>query len=360
MKTGIAIIGGGLSGLALARHLDRAGQDYQLFEARDRLGGRAHSLEYGNAGFDLGPSWFWPGQERMTKLVQELDLERFDQYASGALSYETDTGEVVRNAGYASMQGSWRLKEGMQGLIKRLAAQLPAARLHLGQALLEVAQDGGLRFSSGQQWQAQKVILALPPRLAAELCFSPPLPPDQLDALRAIPTWMGGQAKFLALYDAPFWRKTGLSGDAMSQAGPLAEIHDASAPDVEINPEATAALFGFVGLPVKARQGKDSAIEETALAQLVRIFGPEAAQPVRTAYLDWAQEEHSSAPLDQQPPRQHPTYGLPPSLRGIWDGRLALCVSETAPEMGGYLEGALAAAEDMAREIAKQFYKDQG
>ena len=48
MKTDIAIIGGGLSGLALARHLARDGCDFQLFEARNRFGGRIHSLQPGD------------------------------------------------------------------------------------------------------------------------------------------------------------------------------------------------------------------------------------------------------------------------------------------------------------------------
>ena len=39
MRTDIVIIGGGLSGLALADKLQRAGRDFLLVEARDRLGG---------------------------------------------------------------------------------------------------------------------------------------------------------------------------------------------------------------------------------------------------------------------------------------------------------------------------------
>jgi monoamine oxidase len=60
------IVGGGLSGLEIARQLQRLNQSFQLVEARHKIGGRilTQSAGRGNdkANFDLGPSWFWPGQ----------------------------------------------------------------------------------------------------------------------------------------------------------------------------------------------------------------------------------------------------------------------------------------------------------
>ena len=57
-QTQVAIIGGGLAGLHAAYLLHRAGVSFQLFEARDRLGGRILTVdEAGRAakvGFDLG------------------------------------------------------------------------------------------------------------------------------------------------------------------------------------------------------------------------------------------------------------------------------------------------------------------
>ena len=50
------IIGGGLSGLALADALQAQGHDYMLVEARDRFGGRIKT-EYDEVGyFDMGPA----------------------------------------------------------------------------------------------------------------------------------------------------------------------------------------------------------------------------------------------------------------------------------------------------------------
>jgi len=80
---GVAVVGGGLAGLTLARTLHRAGQDVHLFEARGRLGGRidSPSSAAGISRVDLGPTWYWPrGQPRMTALVDELQLPDFAQH----------------------------------------------------------------------------------------------------------------------------------------------------------------------------------------------------------------------------------------------------------------------------------------
>ncbi|PZU49616.1 MAG: phytoene desaturase [Microbacterium sp.] len=54
----VAIVGGGIAGLATAGLLARDGWEVSLFEARDQLGGRAGSWEQGGFRFDTGPSWY--------------------------------------------------------------------------------------------------------------------------------------------------------------------------------------------------------------------------------------------------------------------------------------------------------------
>ena len=57
MKTAI-VIGGGIGGLATAGLLAKAGMQVTVFEARERVGGRAYSWERDGFKFDLGPSWY--------------------------------------------------------------------------------------------------------------------------------------------------------------------------------------------------------------------------------------------------------------------------------------------------------------
>ncbi|MEP1444347.1 MAG: FAD-dependent oxidoreductase, partial [Hyphomicrobiales bacterium] len=335
------------AGLSLATHLHKAGQDFQLFEARKRLGGRIKTHDLNGASYDLGPAWFWPGQTRMAALISELGLTHFEQYATGDQLFETENGQVIRDHGFASMQGSWRVDGGMGKLIEGLAKALPKQCLHTEHQAETIAVDGSITFSNKTQCNARQIVFALPPRLVSDLTIDPPLTDNQLHAMRSTPTWMAGHAKILALYDKPFWRDAGLSGDASSRHGPMVEIHDAS-PNQE---QSSAALFGFLGIPAQHRRNNKTAILNAVQAQLIHLFGAEAANPIGLICKDWAFHPQTANSHDHAPVSHHPTYGLPASLKGLADRNIHLCVTEVAPEMGGYLEGALAAAEVTAKAL---------
>lgn len=105
MRTDVLIVGGGLSGLALADHLARQSRDFVLVEAQDRLGGRILTQEFSGGAFDLGPAWFWPGQPRMAALAERFQIPVFGQFSTGDLVYQEQNGTVQRGRGYASMEG---------------------------------------------------------------------------------------------------------------------------------------------------------------------------------------------------------------------------------------------------------------
>lgn len=342
----VAIVGGGLTGLALAHRLHVAGRAFRLFEGRDRLGGRIKTTRVGEQWFDLGPSWFWPGQPRMAALIQQLGLEIFPQFADGAQLYETVQGAVIRDRGFASMQGSLRVRGGMGAIVQRLAERLPQACVETAHAVRSVSGDGVLVFANGDQHSFDQVVLAMPPRIAAALEFTPEVSTSVLSTLQDIPTWMAGHAKLVAVYDTAFWRDDGLSGDASSQRGPLAEIHDASA-------DTGGALFGFLGVPASARFGQREAVIAASVAQLVRLFGPRAASPEEVFYTDWSVETLTAVSTDQAPLTHHPAYGRPATLVPAHDSRILFASTELASEMGGYLEGALAAADEAADWVLK-------
>ncbi|GAB5467625.1 MAG: FAD-dependent oxidoreductase [Rhodospirillales bacterium] len=336
-----------MAGLSLARSLERQGVHYRLLEARPRFGGRIETYRAASgAAYDLGPAWFWPGQPRIAALISDLGLEVFAQQAEGAGRYEDARGRVQEGQGFASMAGAYRLVGGLSELTSRLAEGLSGEGLTLDARVTALRRAGGritvdyLERGKANQIEAGQVVLALPPRLVAEgIALSPALPAEACEALRNLPTWMAGQAKLLLLYDRPFWRQAGLSGDAMSQVGPLGEIHDASPAD-----GGPSALFGFVGLPAAARRDPDALVAQ-AVAQVGRIFGPEALTPRDAILRDWARDADTAMPLDQVPLTAHPTYGLPVALRNQWDGRLLFGSTEVAPQFGGYLEGALEASD---------------
>lgn len=351
METSTLILGGGLSGLALAEALEWRGQDYVLADARDRFGGRILSACCKGAAFDMGPAWFWPGQPRIAALAARLDLLRFEQHANGLQTFENLQGEVQRGRGLASIEGAQRIAGGMSALTTALAQRLPDTRKRLGAKATHIAQWQGkvaVTFAGGQTLSAKRVVLAMPPRMAAALLFTPPLPDHTLAAMAAIPTWMAGQAKAMAIYPSPFWRQAGLSGAAMSRIGPMVEIHDASPADASLG-----ALVGFLGIPVAARHDTGR-LRQNVIAQLGRLFGVEATVPLALEVKDWAQDPLTATLADATPPRSHPAYGLPSTMTGLWGNRLILSGSETATRFGGYLEGALEAAETTLETLNPQ------
>lgn len=53
----IIVIGAGISGLSCAKKLQEAGKNVIVLEAKDRIGGRLHSMKNKDDVFDLGASW---------------------------------------------------------------------------------------------------------------------------------------------------------------------------------------------------------------------------------------------------------------------------------------------------------------
>ncbi|MEM6606769.1 MAG: FAD-dependent oxidoreductase [Pseudomonadota bacterium] len=349
MKT--LVIGGGLSGLAVADGLQASAQEFLLIDARDRFGGRMETACAGETRFDLGPAWFWPGQPRMASLVSRLGLTKFAQFATGELVYEDEHGHVRRGLGYSSMEGSWRIESGFTALTdameQRISPQSKMLNAHVKRLEFRKERCAAI-LGDGREVSSDQVVLAMPPRIAANIEFSPKLPASSYAYLRAVPTWMAGQAKVVAVYQSPFWRDSGLSGDAMSRRGPIVEIHDASP-----TTGGPYALFGFVGIAPQARLNKE-ALREAAVDQLVRLFGEDAAEPTALFVKDWATDPLTATPLDAAMAQAHPAYGLPSSLRGLQHGRLIFAGTEVAPHYGGYLEGALEAAEAALACLAKR------
>jgi monoamine oxidase len=348
MHTDVLIVGGGLAGLSLADALHRAGRDFVLLEARDRLGGRIKTAQLGDSVFDLGPAWFWAGQPRISALIERLGIARFDQFSQGDLVFEDERGQVQQGRGHAQMQGSFRLDGGLSALTDALFGVLPDGCVKTGQAVRKVKLNGDIvkvHTKAGDEFTANQLVFALPPRVAARIAFEPALPVSAMQSMDDVPTWMAGQAKAVAVYPTPFWRDEGLSGDAMSRHGPMVEIHDASPMD-----GLSGALFGFIGMPPAARLD-EAGLRAHLSAQFERLFGERGAQPKALFVKDWGFDTFTSTKADHEPMYGHPQYGMPKALANLWDGRIVFGGTEVAREFGGYLEGALEAAEAAFEQV---------
>lgn len=360
----VAIVGGGLCGLAIAHSLQARRQGWALYEARDRLGGRvltAHCAGQDGrpgAAVDLGATWFWPDtQPRMARLVADLGLTVLPQHDDDtALSFD-DAAEPPRTVRTERLHGGGqRLAGGMVSLIDALAGRLPAERLHLGTELLGLYDRGDhvelrLRAASADVLVvARCVVLALPPRVAAErVQFNPALAAEVEAALRAVPTWMAVAAKAACGYQRAFWREAGHSGNALvtHPQAVLSEVFDACGADGE-----RAALAGFYALDPQQRKHFKGSLDLLTRSQLAQLFGA-VADEGELHRQDWALEPHTCSTWDlQDPATHHPRYADARLTHPLWDGRLWLAGSETAGAGGGYLEGALAAAGRVRQGLA--------
>jgi monoamine oxidase len=72
--------------------------------------------------------------------------------------------------------------------------------------------------------RAQAAMIAIPPVLAGRIDYAPALPALRDQLTQRIP--MGAVIKCHAVYDEPFWRRDGLTGQAGSDAGPAKVIFD--------------------------------------------------------------------------------------------------------------------------------------
>jgi len=240
---------------------------------------------------------------------------------------------------------SGRFFHGADRLTNQLAAQLDPDVLHLNHVVesIDATQAEIVVATPDRKVSAGHVVLALPPALVVDrISFTPALPERIAGLAAATPVWMGAITKVVVHYETAFWRAEGLAGSAISHYGPMREIHDMSGPD-----GTPAALFGFV-----PGTGEPTVTTDEVVAQLVEIFGANAASPLDVTIQDWRTEKFTSPPNVEQL-GAYQTYGHEIYTQPALDGRLHWSSTETAQQNPGHIEGALVAAQRAVANILR-------
>lgn len=241
----------------------------------------------------------------------------------------------------------WRIDGGAHLLCQALAHRL-GDRVQLRQSVTAIDQDLDEAVvhcvsDSGEvaSYQADRVIVAVPPLLAQQIEFRPALPAPRATAA----TGRGCAVKVHLGYRTPVWREHGMSGWSVSADGPLLSTVDDSPPDgkagVLTGFVTGAAAPAFSALP--AAQQKEAALDHTR-----RLF-PQLPPPAQFAVTDWLADEYSRGcyaalfgPGDWL--RLGPTLTEP-------HGRVHWAGTETSLEFFGLMEGAIRSGRRVATEL---------
>ena len=241
-----------------------------------------------------------------------------------------------------------RFVGGSQLIPIRIAEQLGEDRLVLGAPVrrIEHSQDGVTVHGDSAVLRGRRAIVAVAPTLAGRIAFDPPLPGYRDQLTQRMP--LGTVAKCMAIYDEPFWRAEGLSGQGTSDRGPVRLTFDNSPRD-----GSPGVLLGFL----EGRRARDlgrlpERERRTAVIDcFVRLFGPRARAP--DAYVErlWAEEEWTrgcygchmpTGAWTNYDPALHPPLG---PLH--WAG------AEYAHVWNGYMDGAVRSGKAAAAEVVE-------
>ena len=245
------MIGAGFAGMAAALELHDAGLRVTVLEARDRVGGRVHSVELENGEIaELGAEWIFAEDEALQATIDRLglvaceagvdylrreprgqaavsmaELDAFLQAADAHLAEvdpaERSMGEALdlvpgddraRAVARARLTGTfasdlslvaWRpgwhagklaAEPAVYRRMERGNRSIADAAAHelpdvrLGRTATAVRQDAsGVEVDAGETIRADAAVVAVPVRLVTELAFDPPLEAEQRAAFEGLP-----------------------------------------------------------------------------------------------------------------------------------------------------------------------------
>ena len=226
----------------------------------------------------------------------------------------------------------------------RRIATLLGPRLQLATPVREIDHDAErVRvLTDDSSITARHVIVALPPGLTAAINWVPALPPWRASLLSRMP--MGSVTKLVAVYERPFWRNGGWSGEVLDATGPVSSLFDISPPS---GPAMLASLtcgtksIDLAGLSPCDRQDR-------ILGAMASWLGPEARHPLAVADVSWENEPFSGGGYSATP-----IPGSSQLARRIAEplGRVHFAGTETATRFAGSIDGAISSGERAAGEV---------
>ena len=344
----VIIIGAGLSGLLTAYRLKKEGVPFKILEARDRIGGRIHTVyDTNQTPVEMGATWFNDQHQYLKTLIKELNIDYFEQYMEGSAFYQPLATSPAHLIQIPSQAPSYRISCGSTHLINTLYESLDENEVLLNHSVTEILfQNNRFQVVADEIYEADKVVLALPPKLwANRIVFKPQLPIDLKTIATQTQTWMEDSIKIALTYTEPFWAQNQVSGTLFSNVGPITELYD------HCNEERTKyALCGFIHPNFKNLLYKER--KARVIIQLKDVFGLKAEEFINYEECLWSHELNTFEATENFL-FPHQNNGNQIFSKTFYNDALFISGSESALVSPGYMDGAVYAAELTAERIIK-------
>jgi monoamine oxidase len=191
--------------------------------------------------------------------------------------------------------------------------------------------------------RGKQVIVAMAPSLAGRIDYHPKLPALRDQLSQRVPN--GSVIKCEAVYDKPFWRGKGFSGQVVSDDDPVRITFDNTPPD-----GSPGVLLGFIEGHAARVWGRRSAADrrKAVLANFATYFGAQALKPRAYYEKNWTNDSWTrGCYTGYMPPGALIDFGTAlrkPFRRIHWAG------TETATIWSGYMDGAVRSGKRAAKE----------
>jgi monoamine oxidase len=264
-----------------------------------------------------------------------------------AAGNESKPGTLERLVTTAPGAQSDRIVGGTQLIPIRVAAKL-GKRVVLSSPVRKITQQKDrVRVESDKLIAVgQRVIVAIPPPLAGRLQYSPALPALRDQLTQRMP--QGSVMKVIAIYDKPFWRDAGWTGQVVSDVGPAQVTFDNTPPE-----GSPGALMAFVEASTSRQLDTVSKAElkSKVLDNFATYFGDKARHPTAFYEKRWDNDVwHRGCPVCVPGPGVLLDFGT--AIREPI-GRIHWAGTETSTYWNGYMDGAVRSGERASAEVVK-------
>jgi len=347
----VVIIGGGFSGLLIAHLLQKQRFAPKILEARNRLGGRIHTLRKDNEPpIEMGATWLGKKHHHLLDLLDHLGIDICQQYMGNKGYYEPMSISPPQLVDLPpNEEPSYRIEGGTDNIIQTLEGFFDQGQIQLNQMVktirktntkLEIETESDL-------FESDFVISTLPPKILVDrIDFSPSLPDELTHIASQTHTWMADSIKVALTFEESFWRNPDSSGTIFSNVGPVSEMYDHSTDN-------QYALKGFMNNAYHAISRELR--KQLVIEQLRRFYGRKVDSYQSYRELVWKKEPFSYSNYEQ-PIVPHQYNGHAIFQKAFLDKRLLIAGSETATEFPGYMDGVVESAHRTVRQLSNLFH----